>query len=98
MQRGEALIYSGRISSGDLLGIPDVLRKMDNGYIPGDIKSGAGEESGGEDEDEVKPKITYAVQLGLYVDILERLGFSTCPFRKFHPGPGSHRKVESSHH
>ncbi len=49
---------------------------MDGGYCPGDIKSGAGEEGGREDDDEGKPKITYAVQLGSYVDILERLGFS----------------------
>ena len=77
MQRGEPLIYSGRISAGDLLGIPDLLRKSDGGYVPGDIKSGSGEEGGGEDEDRSKPKITYAVQLGLYVDVLERLGFSS---------------------
>src|SRR5271165_3647926 len=27
MERGEPLIYSGRISAGDLLGVPDLLRK-----------------------------------------------------------------------
>jgi predicted RecB family nuclease len=74
MQRGESLIYSGRISSGDLLGIPDLLRKTGGGYIPGDIKSGAGEE--GLDEDTKRPKLAYAVQLGLYIDVLEKLGFS----------------------
>jgi hypothetical protein len=56
MERGEPLIYSGRISAGGLLlGIPDLLRKEAGGYVAGDIKSGAGEESGG-DEEGGKPK------------------------------------------
>jgi predicted RecB family nuclease len=76
MQCGEPLIYSGRISAGDLLGIPDLLRKSGHCYVPGDIKSGSGKEGGGEDEHDGKPKITYAVQLALYLDVLERLGFS----------------------
>jgi predicted RecB family nuclease len=75
MCNGEPLIYSGRICSGDLLGIPDLLKKSNGGYIPGDIKSGAGEQ--GADENSKKPKQEYAVQLGLYVDVLEQLGFST---------------------
>jgi predicted RecB family nuclease len=75
MRRGDALIYGGRICADDLIGIPDLLRKEVGGYIPGDIKSGAGEEGGGEDGDG-KPKLHYAVQLALYVDILERLGLS----------------------
>jgi predicted RecB family nuclease len=75
MQRGEPLIYNGRISADDLLGIPDLLRKEPGGYVAGDIKSGAGEEGGSDDEDG-KPKKSYAVQLGLYTDILERLGKS----------------------
>jgi predicted RecB family nuclease len=76
MQRGEPLIYSGRISADDLLGVPDLLRKEAGRYIPGDIKSGAGEEGGGDDLDG-KPKLHYAVQLALYVDILERLRLSS---------------------
>ncbi len=75
MDRGEPLIYGGRISAGDLLGDPDLLRKEGNGYVAGDIKSGAGEESRDEDS-ETKPKKHYAVQLALYTDILERLGRS----------------------
>jgi predicted RecB family nuclease len=75
MRRGETLIYGGRIAVDDLFGIPDLLRKEAGGYVPGDIKSGAGEEGGGEDS-EGKPKIHYAVQLALYVDILERLQLS----------------------
>lgn len=75
MNRGEPLIYGGRISAGELLGDPDLLRKDGSGYVAGDIKSGAGEEGGGDDGDG-KPKMHYAVQLGLYTDILERLGRS----------------------
>jgi len=75
MQRGEPLIYSGRISADDLVGVPDLLRKEVGGYVPGDIKSGAGEEGGGDDSDG-KPKLHYAVQLGLYIDILERIKLS----------------------
>ena len=85
MQRGEPLIYSGRICAGDLLGVPDLLRRQGSGYVPIDIKSGRGKEGGagddGDDDDEGdgntgKPKLHYAVQLALYVDVLERLGFS----------------------
>lgn len=73
MQRGEPLIYSGRIQEAGLLGEPDLLRKEPGGYVAGDIKSGSGEEGG---EDDAKPKPHYAVQLGLYTDILERKGLS----------------------
>jgi len=73
MQRGEPLIYSGRIRAEDLLGDPDLLRKGEAGYVAGDIKSGSGEEG---PEDNSKPKVHYAVQLGLYTDILERKGLS----------------------
>ena len=47
MQRGEPLIYSGRIQEAGLLGDPDLLRKETGGYIAGDIKSGSGEEGTG---------------------------------------------------
>ncbi len=72
MTRGDSLIYGGRISADGLLGVPDLLRKEPGGYVPGDIKSGRGEEGGG-DESDGKPKAHYAVQLALYIDILERL-------------------------
>ncbi len=75
MAQGSPLIYGGRISAGDLLGMPDLLRKEPGGYIPGDIKSGRAEE-GGDDDHDVRPKRRYAVQLGLYVDVLERLHLS----------------------
>ncbi|MDD3029395.1 MAG: TM0106 family RecB-like putative nuclease [Alphaproteobacteria bacterium] len=74
MNAGVGLIYNGRISSGDLLGEPDLLRKDGAGYIAGDIKSGSGEEG---DEDDRKPKKHYAVQLALYTDILQQLGKSS---------------------
>ena len=73
MQRGEPLIYSGRIQEPGLLGDPDLLRKETGGYVAGDIKSGAGEEG---PEDDASPKLHYAVQLALYTDILERKGLS----------------------
>jgi predicted RecB family nuclease len=73
MERGDALIYSGRIQESGLIGEPDLLRKEMGGYVAGDIKSGSGEEG---PEDDASPKLHYAVQLGLYTDILERIGFS----------------------
>ncbi|WP_407180417.1 PD-(D/E)XK nuclease family protein [Bradyrhizobium sp. STM 3562] len=75
MSNGEPLIYGGSISAGDLLGRPDLLRKEVGGYIPGDIKSGRGKE-GGDDDHDGRTKRHYAVQLGLYVDILERMNLS----------------------
>jgi predicted RecB family nuclease len=75
MGRGDPLIYGGRVRADDLLGDPDLLRKGPGGYVPGDIKSGRGKEGGGEEGDG-KPKLHYAVQLALYVDILERLKLS----------------------
>lgn len=73
MRRGESLIYGGRISAGDLLGDPDLLRKSSGGYTAGDIKSGSGEFGDGDD---AKLKKHYGVQVALYTDILERLGIS----------------------
>jgi hypothetical protein len=73
MHRHEPLIYSGRITAGDLVGEPDLLRFTGHGYVAGDIKSGAGEEGR---EDLTKPKLHYGVQLALYTDILETKGLS----------------------
>ena len=75
MHDGEDLIYGGRISHERLLGEPDLLRREESGYIPGDIKSGAGIEGASEDSDG-KPKRHYAVQLALYSDILQQLGLA----------------------
>jgi len=75
MRDGYPLIYQGSLRAGDLVGNPDLLRREGTGYVPIDIKSGRGEE-GGDNDSEPKPKVHYAVQLGLYVDILEQLGLS----------------------
>lgn len=74
MQRGEPLIYSARITAGDLLGDPDLLRYEDGGYVAGDIKSGSGEYGDGDD---AQLKKHYGVQLSLYTDILEQQGFAS---------------------
>jgi uncharacterized protein len=73
------LIYSGRLSDHELLGVPDLLRFENGGYVAIDIKSGAGAEFASEDDSDDssgKPKKTYGVQLALYTDLLSRLGVS----------------------
>lgn len=70
MARCEPLIYGGRLTTGDLVGEPDLLEWTDTGYVPGDIKSGSGFEG---DESEGKFKKHYALQLAHYVFILEQL-------------------------
>ncbi len=72
MRAGVPLVYGGRMVVDDLVGEPDLLRKQGSGYAPGDIKSGSGLEPG----EAGKPKVHYAVQLALYVDILQRLGLA----------------------
>jgi uncharacterized protein len=73
------LIYQGVLKYENIIGIPDLLKKLpDNTYMPIDIKSGRGFEGADEEEgDEGKPKKHYAVQLCLYNDLLKRLGFAT---------------------
>lgn len=71
MARRDALIYGGRLTSGDLIGEPDLLELRGGGYVPGDIKSGSGFEG---DESDGKFKRHYAFQLAHYVLILEQLG------------------------
>jgi predicted RecB family nuclease len=75
LDEGISLIYSGRLSTDNLVGEPDLLLKKDDSYIAGDIKSGSGLE-GENDLSEGKPKVHYATQLGLYTDILEQLNYS----------------------
>lgn len=79
LQSGAPLIYQGVLFEGKIKGIPDLLRRMpDGGYAPVEIKSGMGfegmEEEGGEESS--RQKKTYAVQLALYVDLLEKLGYA----------------------
>ena len=76
LARGERLIRGGRLSAADLVGEPDLLRREGDGrprYVPIDVKSGAGEEVAG-DPGTQKPH--YAMQLAVYVDVLERAGHS----------------------
>jgi len=77
--KGVPLIYQGVLHHGDLLGIPDLLRRMPNGsYLPIDIKSGKGFEGPDDSEDEEgMPKKHYAIQLSLYVEILLNLSFAS---------------------
>ncbi|MBL4693969.1 TM0106 family RecB-like putative nuclease [Candidatus Gracilibacteria bacterium] len=79
MNNKAPLIYQGVLRHEDMLGIPDLLKKLpDDSYIPVDIKSGMAFEGGGVEEvgGEGKPKKHYAVQLCLYTDLLKRLGFA----------------------
>lgn len=71
MQRRVPLIYGGRLTSGDLVGEPDLLELRGRGYIPGDIKSGSGFEG---DDSDGKLKKHYAYQLAHYVHILDQRG------------------------
>ena len=56
------------------MGEPDLLRREGSGYVAGDIKSGAGEEG---QDGKMRLKKHYGVQLALYTDILERLGYAS---------------------
>lgn len=77
LKDGASLIYQGVLKKDNLLGIPDLLRRDGDGrYIPIDIKSGMGyEEVSDESDDDVKLKKHYAIQIALYSDLLQRLGF-----------------------
>lgn len=77
MKKKTPFIYQGVLIYGDLMGIPDLLKLMPDGsYLPIDIKSGMGlegvDEENGEDG---KQKKHYAVQLALYSEALNGLGF-----------------------
>ncbi len=76
IKNGAPLIYQGVLKYENVLGIPDLLKRMPDGkYIPIDIKSGAGFEGADEEsDDEGKPKKHYAVQLCLYIELLQNLG------------------------
>jgi len=78
MKNKKSLIYQGVLKYENILGIPDLLKKLpDNTYMPIDIKSGMGFEGADEEGDEGKPKKHYAVQLCLYNDLLKKIGFAT---------------------
>lgn len=71
LERGDRLIYGGRLSTEGLLGEPDLLRREAGGYVAIDVKSGAGEEG---EEGSGRLKKHYALQLALYTDLLEQYG------------------------
>lgn len=96
MKKGVGLIYGGMISADDLLGVPDLLRNEGGKYAPIDIKSGRAEEGGGEDDSDGKPKPHYAVQLGLYIDVLERLGLSAGRYGYIFDIHGTEKKYDFS--
>ena len=77
MKKKVPLIYQGVLIHGNMLGIPDLLKLFPDGqYVPIEIKSGMGYEGVSEEKgDEGKPKKHYAVQLALYVELLNKLGF-----------------------
>ena len=77
MKNKTPLIYQGVLIKDNLRGVPDLLKMMPDGqYVPLDIKSGMGREGADVDFDkDGKLKKHYAIQLALYSDILNRLGF-----------------------
>ncbi len=76
MKDGKKLIYQGVLRHENLMGIPDLLKKLPDGYyVPIDIKSGKGF-SGSSESDKGKPKRHYAAQLSVYVEILKNLKFA----------------------
>ncbi|MFH1670449.1 MAG: TM0106 family RecB-like putative nuclease [Patescibacteria group bacterium] len=77
MKNKSPLIYQGVLIHENMLGIPDLLKKLpDDTYMPIDIKSGTGKEGADEKTgDEGKPKKHYAVQLCLYNELLKAIGF-----------------------
>lgn len=79
MADGAELLYQPIIIYDNLLGIPDFLKKLEDGtYIAIDVKSGRGFEGTDEEVSENGPKLKkhYAVQLALYTEILENTGYS----------------------
>ncbi len=78
MKNKTPLIYQGVLKYENIIGIPDLLKRLpDNTYISIDIKSGVGFEGADEEKgDEGRPKKHYAVQLCLYNNLLKKLGFA----------------------
>ncbi len=79
MKDGADLIYQGVLIHENYLGIPDLLKKNNDGtYTPIDIKSGRGFDGVEEESSDESPKFKkhYAVQLCHYVELLKQLGFS----------------------
>lgn len=79
LAEGVELLYQPVITQENLLGIPDFLRKLDDGtYMAVDVKSGRGFEGvdNSDESGDSKLKKHYAVQLALYTEVLEKMGYS----------------------
>jgi len=75
MKKGAPLIYQGVLHFENMIGIPDLLQKTAGGeYIPIDIKSGRGYKSAGNNDEKLKEK--YALQLCMYIELLQKMGFT----------------------
>jgi len=75
MKKGAPLIYQGVLHFENMIGIPDLLQKTTGGeYVPIDIKSGRGYKSAGNNDEKLKEK--YALQLCMYIELLQKLGFT----------------------
>lgn len=61
-------ILGARLSLDDMEGRPDLLRRVDGVWIAGDIKAGSPWDPNG-----ATPRLEYAVQVGFYAMLLERL-------------------------
>ena len=76
IQKGTPLIYQGLLMMDELKGIPDLLERQPDGtYMPVDIKAAMAFD-GSDGYEEGKLKVHYALQLALYLDALQRLGFT----------------------
>ncbi len=73
MARKAPLIYGGRIHDEDLVATPALLRLDDDGYVAGDIRA-SGDEDG--PDSGRKPRRSFAMQLALCTDVLERKDLS----------------------
>lgn len=67
------IIYQGVLREDNLFGIPDLLIFENGQYYPVDIKSGSGTTtSSSSEQEELHLKKHYAVQLAVYIDLLQR--------------------------
>ena len=69
LEAGADHVLGARIAHGDLLGMPDLLSRIDGRVFAGDVKSG-----GALMPDGRRPRLEYSVQTGLYSRILGEAG------------------------
>jgi uncharacterized protein len=79
MRSGAPLIYQGVLHYKNMIGIPDLLQRSENGdYICIDIKSGRGFKK--VTGDKFKCKKSYAVQICMYIELLGKLNLSSLDY------------------